>query len=150
MGPLDVGIQAGSPQTDSISSPSLNFPSPTSTETDETSPVNNSYILIQDEITLPRSNSREEPKPEYIALLSNSLVVSNGKPTQVGHQLAYTENREEQPLVHGQKKNEDGRETWTSGMDFLLSIIGYAVDLAAVWRFPYYAYKNGGGESEFR
>lgn len=47
-------------------------------------------------------------------------------------------------------QTEDGDENpergnWTNKTEYMLSMIGFAIGLGNIWRFPYIAFKNGGG-----
>ncbi|CAF4434579.1 unnamed protein product [Rotaria socialis] len=53
----------------------------------------------------------------------------------------------EQPFEEGRPTNskEEVREEWDRPIEFILSLVGCSVGLGNVWRYPYIAFKNGGG-----
>ncbi|CAF1064259.1 unnamed protein product [Rotaria sordida] len=52
----------------------------------------------------------------------------------------------QQPLEEEEPNSkEEQREEWDRPIEFILSLVGCSVGLGNVWRYPYIAFKNGGG-----
>ena len=46
-----------------------------------------------------------------------------------------------------EKKEEEGeRDAWGAKTEYMLALIGYAVGIGNIWRFPYLCHRYGGGE----
>ena len=72
----------------------------------------------------------------------------NGTSSQSGARFARA--GDEVDLVsHGRDSEEEGkrkRAKWDNKVQFVLTLVGYAVGLGNIWRFSYLVNRNGGGK----
>ncbi len=105
------------------------------TTNDET--IGNEYI----------GHATDEETAEEVELQTTSMV--NNKSGAEGTPSTTTmtpKMSERNQLVAQHSTAGIQRETWGKKAEFLLAVIGFAVDLGNVWRFPYICYQNGGGK----
>lgn len=76
---------------------------------------------------------------------SKSYDVSDGRSTPEA--IPLTDLKGTVDFIDGQADEEEKkRGKFAAKLDYLLSLIGYSVGLANIWRFPYLCYQNGGGK----
>ena len=82
--------------------------------------------------------SSSDRQSSSLKLDSNSIAKSLRKPTDalLSRSRALTSN-----MIKERPKDQ----RWGNRVEFILSLIGYAVGVGNVWRFSYYCQKNGGG-----
>ena len=95
----------------------------------------------------------EDPKESSYIEISGSNLYGTGKDKDLGtprhvelQEIAGGKVLANEIVADDKKKDAKNRDQYDNVVQFVLTLIGYAVGLGNVWRFSYLCAKNGGSE----
>ncbi|KAL5022464.1 hypothetical protein ScPMuIL_001619 [Solemya velum] len=92
------------------------------------------------------TNTRRSSQDTNLTTDTELFPFSDGKRTRMdGSTDLSTVSSTAVMLEKDSKDDEKERESWDNKIQYMLAVIGFAVGLGNVWRFPYLVQKNGGG-----
>ena len=77
--------------------------------------------------------------------LSTGLLLQPEKCSLTNGRLAISDQRRKRDSTNARTLPMNNRPEWRTKTGFLLAALGSAIGLGNIWRFPYIAYRNGGG-----
>lgn len=109
----------------------------------------NSRHMAEDKKTKPMNNStgaKLKANKKNSRLNNNNSGIPPRPNSPETASLNLVEQTNTVTLINKEPRLVIVRDNWDRNVEFLLAVIGFAVDLGNVWRFPYICYRNGGGE----
>lgn len=76
------------------------------------------------------------------------VLYNHGKDFTMTEEIDLTmENVDSDTNQETKKDEQKSHMKWSSHLDFVVTLLGYSLGMADVWRLPYLVYRHGGGRS---